>query len=104
MDDTARVAELRRLEEAKLVPSLETAGRMLARGSSEVVMDFSRVRRITASAIPAMEEFIRQAEEKGITVVLLGVNVHVYKALKLVKLASRFSFRELNWMNSCEEK
>ena len=32
------------------------------------------------------------ADEKGVKVVLRGVNVDVYKVLKLVKLASRFSF------------
>ncbi|HUK46976.1 MAG TPA: STAS domain-containing protein [Terriglobales bacterium] len=100
----ATVSVLRNLDEAQLASMLEKASEMLADNIREVVMDFSAVRRINASAIPAMEEFICVAEEKGITVVLLGVNVHVYKALKLVKLASRLSFRELNWMNSFEQK
>ena len=39
-----------------------------------------------------MEEFAGIADEKGVKVALRGVNVHVYKVLKLVKLASRFSF------------
>ena len=32
------------------------------------------------------------ADDKGVKVVLRGVNVGVYKVLKLVKLTSRFSF------------
>ena len=32
------------------------------------------------------------ADDRAITIMLRGVNVEVYKVLKLVKLASRFSF------------
>ena len=39
-----------------------------------------------------MEEFAGMADDKGVKVVLRGVNVGVYKVLKLVKLGSRFSF------------
>jgi anti-anti-sigma regulatory factor len=39
-----------------------------------------------------MEEFARIVDEKGVKVVLRGVNVDVYKVLKLVKLTQRFSF------------
>ena len=39
-----------------------------------------------------MEEFAGIADNKGVKVVLRGVNVDVYRVFKLVKLASRFSF------------
>ena len=39
-----------------------------------------------------MEEFADIADTKGVKVVLRGVDVGVYKVLKLVNLASRFSF------------
>jgi hypothetical protein len=39
-----------------------------------------------------MEEFARIADDKAVRIVLRGVNVDVYKVLKLVKLAHRFSF------------
>jgi anti-anti-sigma regulatory factor len=58
----------------------------------EVVLDFSSVRRIDPRALGAMEEFAGVADDKGVKVVLRGVNVGVYKVLKLVKLGSRFSF------------
>jgi ABC-type transporter Mla MlaB component len=48
--------------------------------------------RIDAIALSAMAEFADIADSKGVKVVLRGVNVGVYKVLKLVKLASRFSF------------
>ena len=58
----------------------------------EVVLDFTSVRRISSSAIRGMEDFASTAENKGVRVVLCGVNVGIYKVLKLVNLAPRFSF------------
>lgn len=55
-------------------------------------MDFSSVGRIDSSAIRALEGFADAADDKGVKVVLCGVNVDVYKVLKLVKLGSRLSF------------
>ena len=39
-----------------------------------------------------MEELARLADEKAVKIVLRGVNVDVYKVLKLVKLSPRFNF------------
>jgi anti-anti-sigma regulatory factor len=57
-----------------------------------VVLDFSSIRRIDPSAIGAMEKLAGVADEKAVKVALCGVNVDVYKVLKLVKLTPRFSF------------
>ena len=57
-----------------------------------MTLDFSSVRRIDASVVRAMEELADRAKEKDVKVALRGVNVDVYKVLKLVRLASRFSF------------
>ena len=67
-------------------------GEKLESAEGEVVLDFSSVRRIDPSALRAMEEFARTADDKGCQGRIRGVNVGVYKVLKLVKLASRFSF------------
>ncbi len=56
------------------------------------MLDFSSVRRIDSTALRALEEFARLADEKAVKVVLCGVNVDVYKVLKLVKLTRQFSF------------
>jgi anti-anti-sigma regulatory factor len=71
---------------------LQAAGERLDNVDGEVVLDFSSVRRIDASDLRALEDFVKQAEEKGVKVGLRGVNVNVYKVFKLVNLASRFSF------------
>jgi anti-anti-sigma regulatory factor len=57
----------------------------------EVVLDFSSVRRIDTSALKAMENFAATVDGKA-KVALQGINVDVYKVLKLMKLAPRFSF------------
>jgi len=80
------------IDEERVALALQEAGEKLDGAEGEVVLDFVSVRRIDSSALRAMREFAGIADEKAVKVVLRGVNVHVYKVLKLVKLASRFSF------------
>jgi len=81
-----------KIDEERVVQALQEAGEKLDSVDGEVALDFSSVRRIDPSAVRALEEFARTADNKGVKVVLRGVNVAVYKVLKLVKLGSRFSF------------
>ena len=60
--------------------------------TSELLLDFSAVQRIDAKALIAIEELAERAEQAEVAVVFRGVNVKVYKVLKLVRLASKFSF------------
>ena len=57
----------------------------------EAVLDFSSIRRIDTSGVRALEDLVRLADAKSVKVVLRGVNVDVYKVLKLMKLTRRFS-------------
>ena len=75
-----------KINEERVVEGLQDSA------EGEVVVDFSSVRRINPSAIRALEGFADAADGKGVKVVLRGVNVDVYKVLKLVKLGSRLSF------------
>jgi len=61
-------------------------------GAEDIVLDFSSVLRIDASAVDALEELARLAGDRSVKVALLAVNLDVYKVLKLVKLTQRFSF------------
>ena len=72
--------------------ALQAASETLDGAKGDVVLDFSSVRRIDPSAIRAMEKLAGLADGKSVKVVLRGVNVDIYKVLKLVKLTSRFSF------------
>jgi anti-anti-sigma regulatory factor len=65
------------------------------RAESEIVLDFSAVRRIDPSVVGAMKELVDLADERSVKVVLRAVSVDIYKVLKLLKLAGRFSFLEV---------
>ena len=80
------------VEEARIVPVLQEALGSLDRAQGELVLDFSSVRRIDSGALQALEDFARVADEKAVKIVLRGVNVDVYRVLKLVKLPRRVSF------------
>ena len=79
------------IDEKHLVIALQEAEEKLGT-DHEAILDFSAVRRVDSITLQAIEEFARIAEEKTVKVVLVGVNVAVYKVLKLVKLTRRFSF------------
>lgn len=88
----AMIAVILNIDETRLVSALREVGEKLEGTEGEAVLDFSSVRRIDSSVLRAMEELARIADEKSVKVVLRGVNVDVYKVLKLVKLTRRFSF------------
>jgi anti-anti-sigma regulatory factor len=88
----AMIAVWLKVDEDRFVQALQEASETLDSAGGEVLLDFSSVRRIGPSALRVMEEFVGNADGKGVKVVLRGVNVDVYRVFKLVKLASRFSF------------
>jgi anti-anti-sigma regulatory factor len=88
----ARIAVRFKVDGERLVHALQKAGQQLDGADGEVVLDFSCVRRIDPSALGEMEKLADIADDKAVKVVLRGVNIDIYKVLKLVKLAPRFSF------------
>jgi anti-anti-sigma regulatory factor len=88
----ATIAVWLKIDEEHVVQALQEAGETLDSAGGEVLLDFSSVRRIVPNVLRVMEEFVGIADNKGVKVVLRGVNVDVYRVFKLVKLASRFSF------------
>ena len=72
--------------------ALQEARVKLDNTNDDLCLDFSSVRRIETSALKAMEELAGAADGKAVKVVLRGVNVDIYKVLKLGRLTSRFSF------------
>jgi anti-anti-sigma regulatory factor len=81
-----------KVDEERVVQALQEAAEKLDIAEGEVMLDFSSVPRIDVSGLMALEEFVGRADDKGVKVALRGVNVSVYKVLKLVKLTSRLSF------------
>lgn len=89
----ASVAMWLKIEAESVAAGLQQATQKLDKARGEMVLDFSAVRRIDASALREMEELAGAADDRAVKVGLRGVNVSVYKVLKLVKLAPRFSYR-----------
>ncbi|HZD32361.1 MAG TPA: STAS domain-containing protein [Candidatus Angelobacter sp.] len=73
-----------------IAESLQRAQAKSASGEGNLVLDFTGVRRIDPSGVSALEEIVNAGEPAK--VVLVGVNVTVYKVLKLAKLGGRLSF------------
>jgi anti-anti-sigma regulatory factor len=73
--------------------ALQEALEKMNGAGGEVVLDFSSVHRIDAGALRAIDNFATTLNGNSSKVVLRGVNIAVYKVLKLMKLAPRFSFK-----------
>ncbi len=81
-----------RIDGEEVTSALQQAEAKLDSVNGELVLDFSAVRRIDASALRTMQELATAAEEKAIALRLRGVNVDIYKVLKLAGLTAPFSF------------
>jgi len=85
------LAMLLQIGEQQAATDLQAAEQKLNE-AGELAIDFSEVGRLDQKGVQALLELARKADEKAVKVVLHGVQVDVYKVLKLVKLDSRFSF------------
>lgn len=86
------VVESHLVDGSHMAQALTEARRKLNNSEGDLLLDFSAVRRIDPSGLRALEELTTAADEKHVKVTLRGVNVDVYKVLKLARLATRFSF------------
>jgi len=75
-----------------MVATLQEVADGLDGSVGEAVLDLSSVHRIDSRRLQALQDLVRVADDKSVKVVLRGVNVDVYKVLKLIKLTQRFSF------------
>ncbi len=71
---------------------LQEAVESLGHAQGELVVDLSSVARIDVAAARALEELADRADRVPVKVMLRGANVGIYRALKLLKLAPRFSY------------
>ncbi len=87
-----KMISVRAVDGERVVESLEQALQKLDEADGEAVLDFSSVRRVGPLALAALDKLAAMGEEKSVRIVLRGVSVEVYKALKLVELTARFGF------------
>jgi len=85
------VSMLLKIAEPQAAAQLRAAQQKLSE-AGELAIDFSEVRRLDSNGMQALLELASHADERTVKVVLHGVNVDVYKVLKLVKLDSQFCF------------
>lgn len=88
----ATIADQFKIDGENIVHALQEAGENLDSAQPEVVLDFSSVRRVDPNALRATEQLADISDQRDVKVRLHGVNVNVYKVLKLAKLTSRFAF------------
>ncbi len=81
-----------RVDEKRVAESLDEACERLETADTELTLDFSSVNRMDPIAVCALKSFAQLAGDKTVKIVLRGVNVDIYKVLKLVDLAKCFSF------------
>ena len=86
------IAMFLRIERERVSEGLREAQSRL-NGSGEAVLDFASVLRLGPKDLAGLEALVNVAGERGVKIELRGVNVGIYKVLKLARLASRFSFR-----------
>jgi len=80
-----------KIDGERVAHALQEALEKMNGAGGEAVLDFSSVHRIDASGLRAMESFVSTVDGKA-KLALHGVNIDVYKVLKLMKLSRRFSF------------
>jgi anti-anti-sigma regulatory factor len=88
------IAEWYKMDGAHLGRSIDEVRERLSSTEAEVVLDFSAVPRIDTAGLQQLEKLAGAAEEKSAKITLRGVNVGIYKVLKLARLTSRFSFEQ----------
>lgn len=84
--------EFLKIDSQHVVSTLEHVRENLNRNTGDVSLDFTSVRQANSADLRSLEQLLIEADEKKLKVLLRGVNVNFYKALKLAKLAARFTF------------
>ena len=81
-----------RIDGARLTEDVTASCDRLDATEGEMFLDFSAVQRLDPAGLGAVKALAQLAEQKSVKVIIRGVNVDVYKVLKLARLTSRFSF------------
>lgn len=86
------IAAMYKIDGNHVAETINEACAALANAEGEVQLDLSNVARLDTFGLRAIEELAARGEENSVKVALRGVNVNVYKVLKLSRLTTRFAF------------
>jgi len=92
MSDAKTNGVFLKIDGGRVAESLREVLQKLDSPQGEAVLDFTAVRRVDAAAVQALEDLARVTASRSTKIGLRGVNVEIYKVLKLMNLARRFSF------------
>jgi anti-anti-sigma regulatory factor len=81
-----------KIEEEHLAQQLAEVREMLDGAEHEIVLDCSGVLRVDPNALRAFAELSETADDKEVEIALQGVNVDIYRVLKLMKITEGFRF------------
>ncbi|HKD86028.1 MAG TPA: STAS domain-containing protein [Terriglobales bacterium] len=76
----------------RVTEGLLAVAKNLEGAGPEALLDFFFVQDIDQGGLRALEDLASAAEEKRIKVILRGVNVEIYKVMKLSRLTERYTF------------
>lgn len=91
-----KTAECFKVDANNVAESLGKASEFISAEEIDLSLDMTEVRRLDARAVKALEDLASSAEKNRLKVELIGVNVEVYKVLKLMKLDPKFTFLSLS--------
>jgi anti-anti-sigma regulatory factor len=84
------VAEWIKIDELKIAADLNAAYHKLNASDGELVLDWTSVARIDTAGLSALEKLALAADEKKIKLTFRGLNIDIYRVLKLARLSDRF--------------
>jgi anti-anti-sigma regulatory factor len=76
----------------RVTEGLQAVAKNLEGAGPEALLDFFFVQGIDQSGLCALEDLANAAEQKKVKIVLRGINVEIYKVMKLARLTERFAF------------
>jgi anti-anti-sigma regulatory factor len=89
----ATTAETLRIDSAGAAGLLQRASEQVKNGANEVIVEFGSVRRIDPRILLLLEQLAAEGAKRKVNISLRGVNIDVYKVIKLSHLAAHFAFQ-----------
>jgi anti-anti-sigma regulatory factor len=94
-----KIAVRAKVDDTNIVSTIDKVRTERKETEGEVQLDCRTLRRLDGNGMRALTDLARWAREKEVKVVIRGVNVELYKVLKLARLTSTFVFVDEQSLN-----